>query len=141
MTIELEKDTFYPGDFLTCEYFVKILPVHDIQAVETSVIWITEGKGEEDIGVHFFERRQKRSLSSETFDRNQRASTVLPASPLSYEGEILKIRWCVRVRLFLGSGEQITEDRYFRLGNVIAFDGSQTKEDTDEQSGSQGAVA
>jgi hypothetical protein len=117
-----DVDLFLPGDFLICEYFVKNFEASKISAIETSVIWLTEGKGEEDIGVHYFERRLHRSLASDTFKHTQRLSTVLPASPLSYEGEILKIRWCVRVRLYLDEGQQITEDKYFRLGNVQPFE-------------------
>ena len=82
------------------------------------MIWLTDGKGDSDIGVHCFERRQKQALTSTTFNNPQRISTVLPASPLSYEGNILKIRWCVRVRLFLEEGEQVTKDQYFKLGHV-----------------------
>ena len=118
---EGDIDVFQPGDFLKCEYIVTLRPEHEIQAIETSVIWLTEGKGDSDIGVHFFERRQKQSLTSETFKQPQRIGTVLPASPLSYEGHILKIRWCVRVRLFLPGIEQITEDQYFQLGHVQPF--------------------
>ena len=132
---------FQPGDFLKCEYNVTLQPDHDIQAIETSVIWLTEGKGDSDMGVHFFERRQKQSLTGETFKQPQRIGTVLPASPLSYEGHILKIRWCVRVRLFLPGIEQITEDQYFQLGHVRAFNPSvldqadQVQNDSDTDQG------
>ena len=123
ISIAVEKDVFFPGDFLACEYNVRLKTGHDVQAIETSVVWMTEGKGEEDIGVHFFERRQKRSgaLTSETFQHPQRISTVLPASPFSYEGMALSVRWCVRVRLFMADGEQYTEDKFFRLGDVQPF--------------------
>ncbi|MDG1874399.1 MAG: hypothetical protein P8J27_10845 [Mariniblastus sp.] len=108
---------------MSCEYSVKLTPGHNVHAIETSVVWITEGKGEEDIGVHFFERRQKRSgaLTSETFLRPQRISTVLPASPFSYEGVALTVRWCVRVRLFMADGDQVTEDKFFRFGDIEPF--------------------
>lgn len=119
--ISLKKDSFLPSDFLTCEYQVELHGEQTVQAIEASVLWITEGKGEEDIGVHFFERRKKQSITSETFKTAQRISTVLPASPLSYEGKILKVLWCVRVRIFLDDGDQITEDKYFKLGEVKAF--------------------
>ena len=105
---------------MTCQYEVEVLDAHDVQAIETSVVWLTRGKGEEDIGVHFFERRDARSLTSDTFKTPQRVSTVLPASPLSYDGQILKVQWFVRVRLFLADGEQATSDGYFRLGDVVA---------------------
>ncbi len=118
---EGDVNEFQPGDFLKCEFVVGLEPEHVIHAIETSVIWLTEGKGDTDIGVHFFERRQKQALTGDTFKQPQRIGTVLPASPLSYEGQILKIRWCVRVRLFLPDGRQFTQDEYFQLGNVRPF--------------------
>ncbi|MEM7785051.1 MAG: hypothetical protein AAF939_12155 [Planctomycetota bacterium] len=90
-----------------------------ISAIEASVIWKTEGKGGEDIGVHFFERRNQKSPASQTFQEPQKLSTLLPVSPLTYDGEIIKIRWCVRVRIFLEGGVQITEDCHFQLGKVV----------------------
>jgi hypothetical protein len=114
-------DHFQPGDFLRCEYTVNVLPEHEIQAIETSVIWMTEGKGDTDIGVHHFERRQKQALTPDTFKHPQRISTVMPASPLTYEGNILKIRWCIRVRLFLPDANQVTHDCFFSLGETKTF--------------------
>ena len=114
-------DHFQPGDFLRCEYTVKLLPEHEVHAIETSVIWITEGKGDTDIGVHHFERRPKQALTPDTFKQPQRISTVMPASPLTYEGKILKIRWCIRVRLFLPNAYQVTHDCFFSLGDTKTF--------------------
>ena len=42
-----------------------------------------------------------------------------PAEVL-YEGLILKIRWCVRVRLFLVRGRELVAEQSFRLGDVPA---------------------
>ena len=103
---------------MTCQYEVELTDAHDVQAIETTVLWLTRGKGEEDIGVHFFERRDKRLLAGDTFKAPQRISTVLPSSPLSYDGQILKVQWFVRVRLFLADGEQVTSDGHFKLGDV-----------------------
>lgn len=125
---EGNRDSFSPGDFLICEYDVETRPDNQISAIETSVIWLTEGKGDEDIGVHFFERRDKHALTSTTFNQAQRLSTVLPVSPLSYEGQILKVRWAVRVRIFLANGEEVTENRYFRLGSVVPFENRDDKD-------------
>jgi len=118
--IEFKNDirAFMPADFLICEYGVELLPEHDISAIETSVVWLTEGKGDTDIGVHFFERRQSNAITNETFQQKQRLSTVLPSSPLSYEGKVLSIRWCVRVRIFLADGTHTTVDEYLTLGKV-----------------------
>ena len=132
ISVSLDKEVFVPSDFLACEYSVTIRGKQAVQAIESSVLWITEGKGEEDIGVHFFERRKKQAINTETFKSPQRISTVLPSSPLSYEGKILTVRWCVRIRLFMEGGEQITEDKYFKLGKVEAFP-NDTDNQTDDQ--------
>ena len=125
INFEKNRTVYLPGDFLICEYMVELPPdfeFSELKAIETSVIFVTEGKGEEDIGVHFFERRQQRSLTGDTFKQTQRLSTVLPASPLTYDGEILNIHWCVRVRLFLEDGHRVTQDKLFRLGTVEKFE-------------------
>jgi hypothetical protein len=87
------------------------------RAVEHSVLWYTEGKGEEDLGVHFFERITERSAlppaaASGTF------ATLLPPSPLSYEGVIVKVRWCARVRVFFAGGRDFVSEYVFEVGRV-----------------------
>ena len=39
-------------------------------------------------------------------------------SPLSYEGIIIKIQWCIRVRIFLHNGNEHVHDQPFLLGNI-----------------------
>ncbi|MBQ6828427.1 MAG: hypothetical protein IJO46_10480, partial [Thermoguttaceae bacterium] len=36
----------------------------------------------------------------------------------SYEGNLIKIRWRVRVRAFLANGKQLVDEIGFRLGNL-----------------------
>jgi hypothetical protein len=85
--------------------------------VERSILWYTEGKGEEDIGVHHCERITDRA----TVEADGGSFTCrLPASPLSYEGVIVKIRWCVRVRLFFDAGRDFVSEHVFDLGDVPA---------------------
>ena len=43
---------------------------------------------------------------------------TLPASPLSYYGMILKIHWCVRVRIFLKNGREVKSEKFFTVGRV-----------------------
>ncbi len=50
--------------------------------------------------------------------RPDRFSTTLPQSPLSYDGQIVKIRWCVRVRVIFKRGRDLVAQKIFRLGNV-----------------------
>jgi hypothetical protein len=45
-------------------------------------------------------------------------STPLPQSPLSYEGLIVKVRWCVRVRLFFDGSRDFVSEHVFVLGRI-----------------------
>ena len=47
-----------------------------------------------------------------------RFTTILPNSPLSYSGRIVKVRWCARVRLFLKKGKELFFEQPFILGSV-----------------------
>ena len=52
ISISQDQDVGYfaPGSILSAEYMVKLAPETSLSAVEASVIWMTEGKGETDIG-------------------------------------------------------------------------------------------
>ena len=111
---------FAPGETLRIEYQIDAVEAKHIVATEASVLWATEGKGEPDMGIHFF----RRTTRDEHLDRDlrpmQRIDVPLPNSPLTYDGVILKIRWCVRVRLFLTQGKEFLEERPFVLGEIPA---------------------
>jgi hypothetical protein len=109
---------FAAGDEMVCEYQVDAVDPADIQAIEASIIWFTEGKGEEDMGVHFFERRLPSGVDDGDLRPMRTLRTRLPNSPLSYSGAILNIRWCVRLRLFLRRGREILVEQPFTLGSV-----------------------
>jgi len=113
--------TFAAGDELVAEYQIDAVEPADIQAVEASVLWQSEGKGEEDIGVHFFERRLPGDAEGGDLRPMRRVRTRLPNSPLSYRGAILSIRWCVRLRLFLRRGREYVMEQPFSLGSVPAI--------------------
>ena len=117
--IELAEDQrhFSPGDFLMCEFRLRAVEGLTVHAIETSVVWIAGGKGSEDIGVHFFQRISKDAINPSTLQGRHRLSTVLPHSPLTYPGQIVSIRWCVRVRMFYGDDLELNEDLEFGLGN------------------------
>jgi hypothetical protein len=107
-----------PGDTLDFEFSIHRVPAESIDGLEASVLWTTEGKGSEDIGVHFFERLSGSQLSERPLPEPHVLSTRLPLCPLSYEGRLMKIRWCVRLRLFLHGGREISAEQPFYLGNV-----------------------
>jgi hypothetical protein len=48
----------------------------------------------------------------------RRFATVMPESPLSYDGVIVKVCWCVRVRVFLTQGQETVAEVPFSFGNV-----------------------
>ena len=130
---------FAPGDFLICEYTIDVPAALKVHSFEASVVWFTTGKGDTDIGVHFFERRLIRSLPDGFLKQVQRLSTVLPMTPLSYSGRIVQISWSVRIRLFLDDNSQMTQDAPFRLGNAARCEAGEDKqcEDSSVQSSNE----
>ena len=112
-----EKRVYRPGDVLVGQYVIDTPGEQRIHAIEASVIWMTVGKGEEDMGVHFFDR-QKGPFEVNHWNLPRKFSTVLPRSPFSYDGMMIRVRWAVRVRLFLEAESEVTEELFFRLGNV-----------------------
>jgi len=127
VTFNHENIQYSGGDQLQAHYIVEGVESQGISAVERSVVWYTEGKGEEDLGVIFFERIQLErrkdgiqtsSVSLSTDHLTGALATDLPQSPLSYEGIIVKIRWCVRVRVFFRSGRDFVSEHIFFLGSV-----------------------
>lgn len=108
---------YEPRDRLAVRYDVAGIDHENVRAVEHSILWYTEGKGEEDLGVHHFQR-----ITDATALRGMVTTgsfgTELPASPLSYEGVIVKVRWCVRVRLFFDGGRDFVSEHEFVLGEI-----------------------
>lgn len=110
--------TYQPGQTLSGEYRIEAVERDQIQAIEVSVLWSTEGKGDEDLAVHEFWRRDAHTGDWINPSRPERFSTTLPPSPLSYEGQIVKVRWCIRVRVFLQRGADLVGQKDFRLGSI-----------------------
>ena len=108
---------YEPGDWIAARYRIEGLGDEQLEAVEHSVLWYTEGKGEEDMGVHFFERvADGKAAIDGAGGVSFRAR--LPASPLSYEGLIVKIRWCARVRIFFRTGRDFVSEHVFEVGRL-----------------------
>ncbi len=114
------------GESLAGEYRLTSIDPGQIKALEVSVLWSSEGKGDDDMAVHDFRR-----LSAENGDIINpkvpgRFSTILPNSPLTYEGRIVKLRWCTRVRVFMTGNREVVGELPFRLGDVPAAKTAQT---------------
>src|SRR5436305_3547826 len=82
---------YQPGERLTGRYMVEGPQSQPARAVELSVLWYTAGKGEEDMAVHHFERHVDEPLKRLDLRIPRRFATVLPKSPLSYDGIIVKV--------------------------------------------------
>ena len=120
VTLSLEGDcrTFQPGEILSGSYALGSLKSADVRATELSVLWYTVGKGDEDLAVHFFERTTPHSSDPVDLRQPRDFQTRLPSSPLSYNGIILKIRWCVRLRVFPFRGKELLLEEFFQLGAI-----------------------
>lgn len=116
--LEGNRRVYQPGDLLRGEYHIESLRLLQPTAVEISVLWHTEGQGDEDLAVHHFERLGTEDDPGIASQSSGRFETRLPASPLSYQGLIVKIRWCVRVRVFLPRGKALVAEVPFQLGTV-----------------------
>jgi len=122
IVIDGSSQVHFPGERLSGAFQIDAVEPEEIQAVELSVLWYTQGKGDEDVGVHHFERFTGDGEGSGKLHELRRFGTTLPLSPLSYEGLILKIHWCVRVRAFLTQGREYVAQTRFQLGNLPPAD-------------------
>lgn len=119
LTILDFKTHFLAGEKLTWEFQIDAVENGSIAAVENSILWYTSGKGDEDIGIHFFERRVPQKKQFVDLTTLRRYETILPRSPLTYDGFLLKINWCVRIRLFLKGGKEFAEEIPFVLAGPV----------------------
>lgn len=117
LSLQLYNDpaVYRPGDLLRFDYQIDAIEADEITAVEASVLWLTEGKGDEDLGVHFFERRVPNDDLAGDVRPLHSCSVELPLSPLSYDGRILQVRWIVRVRCFARGGKKHCVEKPFVL--------------------------
>jgi hypothetical protein len=114
-----EPDRIYsPGDLLACQCQIDADESTELLAMEASVLWYSEGKGDEDMSVHYFLRRVAADAENGDLRISYEFRTQLPNSPLSYSGVIVKIRWCVRLRVFLRRGRELCAELPFVIGNV-----------------------
>lgn len=116
LRLDRSEAIYQPGDQLVCSWTISSLKDLALDSVETSVLWYTEGKGDEDLGIHSFQRVEREDLERLFPVPQWQFSTQLPASPLSYEGYLVRIRWCVRLRIFRTQQKDIVLQQPFYLG-------------------------
>lgn len=125
VNIRLEGDgrNYFPGETFAGDFAFEGISPDQIKALEISILWYTEGKGDEDIAVHEFWRKDIENGDVLDPSHPIQFETILPNSPLSYDGQIVKVRWCVRVRAFLHRGKEVFGQKEFRLGDILSAKG------------------
>jgi hypothetical protein len=117
LSVVLDRLAFHPGETLRGSYQLAIAEPDRLEEVEVTIGWHTEGKGTQARGV---EHRQVHRAGDGSLDRNGsgKFSAILPASPLSYDGVLIRVCCTVQVRAsFSGSG-QLNSEKAFQLGHV-----------------------
>ena len=117
VSIALERLAYEPGETIRGSYRVTMADRGRLEEVEVTVGWHTEGKGRMARGVEHREVHRP-GVGSLDDDGSGTFSAVLPASPLSYDGVLLSIRWTVRIRAGLSASGQPDAEEVFRLGHV-----------------------
>lgn len=115
VTLCSDDGLYRAGGELSAKWRISRVPLDEVQCVEVSVLWHTEGKGDEDLQVHHFQRLAESQLRRTGLADEQVIHCVLPATPLSYHGRLISLQWCVRLRLFLANGREIVAEQPFHL--------------------------
>jgi len=110
-----EDGIYRAGGLLHATWQISRVPLEQIQGIEISVMWHTEGKGDEDLHVHHFHRISEHQIRRTGLADQQRIQCQLPITPLSYDGRLIRIKWCIRLRLFMASGKEIVAEQPFYL--------------------------
>jgi hypothetical protein len=122
VTLKLDASSleYDPGQRLSGHFMAEGAVPWPIRSVELSILWYTAGQGEEDFAVHFFERYVDEPARPLDLRLPRRFATLLPPSPLSYDGRIVKVCWCARLRIYPQQGPEVLQETAFRLGQVPA---------------------
>ncbi len=118
LTLDAPAAHYQPAERITGRYSLDPIQAWVVRAAELSILWYTAGKGEEDMAVQYFERLVDEPGRPLDLRVPRRFGSLLPLSPLSYDGQIVKVCWCVRLRLFLPQGHEAVAELPFRLGDV-----------------------
>ncbi len=122
ITLKLDSAAgeYQPGQRLSGHFMAEGAVPWMVRSAELSILWYTAGKGDEDFAVHHFERFVDEPGRPLDLRLPHRFATALPASPLSYDGRIVKVCWCARLRIYPQQGPETLTEAVFRLGDVSA---------------------
>lgn len=120
LKLDAVTGAYQPGQRLAGHFVAENAAPWPVASAELSLLWYTAGQGEEDFAVHYFERYVDEPGRPLDLRLPHRFAASLPPSPLSYEGRIVKVCWCVRLRVFPQQGPEVVQEVAFRLGDVPA---------------------
>jgi len=123
LTVELCRadGKYVAGKPLRASWRVGETTIDEVVGLEASVLWYTEGKGEGDLHIHHFTRWNDMHLQDLDLTAAHEIDCVLPHSPVSYAGTLIRICWCVRVRLFRSEGRTlVTQQPFYLVGELDA---------------------
>jgi hypothetical protein len=113
--VRLEQECYRPGELLAGAFALSADEPAELTRLELSVLWHTEGKGDEDLGVIHFEEWSGERAASFDLCQPHGFSVTLPRTPLSYDGVSIKIHWCARVRARWAGREETVAEAPFLL--------------------------
>lgn len=122
LTLRLDSSSgeYRPGQRLSGHFMIEGSVPWPVRSAELSILWYTSGKGDEDFAVHYFERFVDEPGRPLDLRLPWRFAAQLPPSPMSYDGRIVKVCWCARLRVFPQQGPEVLREAAFRLGDVPA---------------------
>ena len=116
--LELAARSLAPRGELAGVFVIAGGPPTDTKSIEFSVLWRTSGKGTEDIGVVHYEAWKPDDGTLAALPNPNTFAVVLPPTPWSYNGNLVKIHWLARLRVrweSLGRTREVVKDVEFTL--------------------------
>lgn len=113
VVLRLDQERYQPGEDLIGVFQISGEPPEDY-GIELSVLWHTEGKGDEDLGVILFQEWSEGNQPF-GFGTPQQFTVQLPRAPLTYDGQLIKVRWLAKVRIRSRRGGEQLSDAAFVL--------------------------
>ena len=110
-----EDGVYQVGDSLTAKWRISRVPLDEIHSFGSIGAVVHRRQGDEDLHVHHFHRLADDQLRRVGLADEQSTHCALPATPLSYQGHLISLRWGVRVRIFLADGREIVAEQPFHL--------------------------
>jgi hypothetical protein len=111
IALSRDKTEYLRGEVLSGSVTVYSASLDEPRRSELSVLWYTEGIGDEDLGIVHFQLLGEDAtvLGTHTYP----FEVTLPVVPLTYHGRLVKIHWVVRVRVQHAAAPDTVQDMPF----------------------------